>query len=59
MVKEKNPAENPSHPSLGIIIMPHQLWLLITDIAHIQMRQLQMSMHKHTILYSVRFEGMG
>lgn len=28
--------------------MPHQLWLLITDIAHIQMSQWQMSMHTNT-----------
>lgn len=55
--KEKHPAENPSHPSLGII-MPDQLWQLITDIAHIRMSQCQTSMHKYTI-NSVGFKGGG
>lgn len=54
MVREKHPAENPSHPFLGHN-MPHQLWLLITDIVPIQMSLWQMSIY--TILISGFLDG--
>lgn len=57
MVKVKTPSRDfISSPSLGII-MPHQLSLLITDIALIQMSQWQMSIHLDTqycILWGLR-----
>lgn len=37
--------------------MPHRLWQLITDTAHVQMSQWQRSVHKHTILYSAGWNG--
>lgn len=52
--RRREAAENPSHPFLGII-MPHQLWQLITDNEHIENSQRQMGMHKYTMQYSVGF----
>lgn len=37
--------------------MPHQLWQLIPDAAHMQMSQWQRSVHKHAILYSAGWAG--